>query len=259
MPFTFSEHHISDYYREGYTVFRGILPPALVGDLRRVTDDAREVVRTERGPQAQRLQPVDKFGDRFDLQPFRDYYEFPELIDACQRVLSPDHTFAGLDRLGVFFEPAERPWCTRWHRDITVESKGVDPEEFSKLTLDPTFFTQVNCALYTDVSTWYVPGSDGRPDTPSEPEAACAMPETEGMSDEETESLNLAYCHRMPGAVCLILEPGDFALYRPNGWHIGNYAPYRKRATLHDGLWKPETRAWYERWFAELKRLNESG
>ena len=258
MPFTFSDHHISDYYRDGYTVFRGILPPSLIGDLRRETEIAREVAREVKGDQAQRIQPVGKYGDRFSLQPFHDYTELPELVDACQRVLSPEHTFAGLDRLGVFFEPAHRPWCTRWHRDITARSKGVDPDEFDRLTIDATFFTQVNCTLYTDVSTWYVPGSDGRPDAPSEPVAAETMPDTEGLSHEETETLNLDYCQRMPEAVCLVLEPGDFALYRPNGWHIGNYAPYRKRATLHDGLWKPETRAWYDRWFAELERLNRA-
>ena len=40
---------------------------------------------------------------------------------------------------------------------------------------------------------------------------------------------------------------------RPNGWHIGTYVPYRKRATLHDGAWKQETRDWYKRWFARLE------
>ena len=28
MPFAFSERHIAEYYRDGYTVFCGILPPA---------------------------------------------------------------------------------------------------------------------------------------------------------------------------------------------------------------------------------------
>ena len=31
----------------------------------------------------------------------------------------------------------------------------------------------------------------------------------------------------------LILNPGDFCIYRNTGWHIGNYVPYRKRMTIH--------------------------
>ncbi len=30
MSFTFTDAHISDYYTQGYTVFRGILPPSLM-------------------------------------------------------------------------------------------------------------------------------------------------------------------------------------------------------------------------------------
>ena len=74
------------------------------------------------------------------------------------------------EKHALFSEPAEEPWCTGWHRDITAESNGVDPEEFQRITLDATFFTQVNCALYTDCSTWYVPASDGRPNVGMEAE-----------------------------------------------------------------------------------------
>ncbi|MBT5875443.1 MAG: hypothetical protein HOH43_18625 [Candidatus Latescibacteria bacterium] len=247
MPFIFSEEHISDYYHHGYTVFRGILPPSLIGDLRRVTDVAREIAYELHGPSAQRLQPIGRFADRLDLGPFRSYEELPALNDALHRVLTPNHTIAGITRMGVFFEPAERPWCTRWHRDITANSKGVDADEYALISRDATFFTQVNCVLYTDVSTWYVPGSDGRPDLPEEPIKAEAYPETSDLDNEAVEHVNLAYCMSMPGGIQFILEPGDFALYRPNAWHIGNYAPYRKRATIHDGVWKPEVRAWYDR------------
>ena len=125
------------------------------------------------------------------------------------------------------------------------------------LTRDATFFTQVNCALYTDISTWYVPASDGRPDTEAEVQASGLQPDTDSLNPEEAEYENLTYCRAMPGALQLVLEPGDFALYRPNAWHIGNYAPYRKRATLHDSIWKPETRAWYEQWSQGRKQAGQ--
>ena len=75
MPFTFSEQHITDYYHNGYTVFQSILPSSLVQDLRRVTDRAREIIREDNGPQVQRMQPVGKYADRIDMQPFHDYEE----------------------------------------------------------------------------------------------------------------------------------------------------------------------------------------
>ncbi|HIG47400.1 MAG TPA: hypothetical protein EYQ20_13590 [candidate division Zixibacteria bacterium] len=257
MPFTFSEQHITEYYHNGYTVFQSILPSSLVQDLRRVTGLAREIIREENGPQVQRLQPVGKYADRLDMRPFQDYEELPELMDAYQRVLSPMHRLEGKARMGILFEPADRSWCTVWHRDITAKTNHVDPEEFAVLTRDATFFTQVNCALYTDISTWYVPASDGRPDTEAEVQASGLQPDTDRMNPEEAEYENLTYCRGMPGALQLVLEPGDFALYRPNAWHIGNYAPYRKRATLHDSIWKPETRAWYEQWFQGEKQAGQ--
>jgi len=255
MPFTFSERHIEEYYHHGYTVFRGILPPALVTDLRRSTEAGRELARGKSGPQAQRLQPLSAHAEHMDLKPFRDYTELPVLNDALQRVLSREHTLAGLERMGVLFEPAQLPWCTRWHRDITEKSDGVDPAEYRALWTDATFFTQVNCALYTDTSTWYVPASDGRPDVTGEAEAAALMPQLDSKTYEERERLGLEYCQSMPGAIQFVLEAGDFALYRPNGWHIGNYVPYRKRATLHDGVWKPATRKWYKAWHERQKQL----
>lgn len=258
MAFRFSEQHITDYYHHGYTVFQGILPPSLIGDLRRASDCVRALARQNRGPQAQRLQPLGKFEGELELKPFKDYAELPELNDACQKVLTPAHRVSGLPDMAVLIEPAEKPWCTSWHRDITENSNGVDPEEFRRITLDPTFFTQVNCALYTDTCTWYVPSSDGRKNIPGEAEASKKKPNLEGKTAEEAERLCLEYCQCMPGAIQLVLEPGDFALYRPNGWHIGNYAPYRKRATLHDGVWKPETREWYKRWFEAIRKNEEA-
>ena len=80
MPFTLSEKHITDYHQLGYTVFEGIIPNSLLGDLRRVTDRAREIAYEVTGRQAQRLQPLDNYD--LDLQPFKDYGELPELTDA---------------------------------------------------------------------------------------------------------------------------------------------------------------------------------
>jgi hypothetical protein len=200
MAFSFSEQYVEQYYHHGFTVLPGIVPPALVRDLRNSLSPGRELARELHGPQGQRLQPLKNHGDKLDLGPCRDFTDLPELVDACKRVLSPGHELTGVDgSMGVFYEPAESPWSTHWHRDITAASDGVDPDEFARINMDATFFTQVNCALYTDVSTWYVPASDGRPNIGGEQEAAAAMPDTKDMAMEEAEYAGIEYCRGMPG------------------------------------------------------------
>jgi hypothetical protein len=249
MAFRFSEQYLEQYHHHGFTVFPGIVPPSLIRDLRKTLAPGRELARELHGPQVQRLQPLKNHHDKLDLGPCRDFTNLPDLVDACKRVLSPGHDLTGIDgSMGIFYEPADSPWSTQWHRDITATSAGVDPDEFARISMDATFFVQVNCALYTDVSTWYVPASDGRPNLEGEPEAAAAAPDVQDMAFEEAEKAGIEYCRSMPGGVQLVLEPGDFAMYRPNGWHIGNYSPNRQRMTLHTDVWKEETREWYGRW-----------
>jgi hypothetical protein len=249
MPFQFSDQHIEEYHTQGYTVFRSILPPSLLTDLRRVTDRAREIAREKHGPQAQRLQPV--FAYDLDPGPFAEFGELPPLRDAIARLLSPRHTFATRSLLGILIEPAERPWCTRWHRDWRDNAPGLDVTAWEAVFQDRNYFNQLNCALYQDNSTWVVPGSHLRGDLPRERAAFPTRPipdlRLDGMSDEERERACLEYCRSMPGAICLHLDAGDFALYRNTLWHLGSYVPYGKRATLHDVVDTPEFIEWREK------------
>lgn len=246
MSFEFSDSHISEFYTYGYTVFRGILPPSLIRDLRRVTDKARGIAREKEGPQTQRLQPVEEFD--LDLQPFHDFAELPELKDAVSRVLTPHHQYGKLNILGILLEPRDMPYCTPWHRDAT--------NVFYANYHDANFYNQINCALYQDSCTWVVPGSHFRRDTPGELQHTLEHPEPgqglEGKTAEERERICMEYCKSMPGAVCLHLNAGDFALYRNCMWHIGNYVPYIRRATLHDLVDTPE-------WITYRKELEDRG
>ena len=234
--FKFSDQHIDEYNMRGLTVFRRILPPSLIRDLRRVCERGAEIVRQEKGTQVQRFQPVTDYD--IDQKPFEDYENLPELREALSRVLSPDHTFW---KLGVLINPQDLPWCTHWHRDAR---NFLDDTEWEFYTRSKEYFNQINCALYDDASTWLVPGSHLRGDQESEREAFTIFPpengpDLEGKNYEERELLCLDYCEQMPGAQCVYLNPGDFALYRSSAWHLGNYTPYRKRATLHDGVMTP--------------------
>ena len=89
MAFRLSDQHIEEFHMLGYTVFGKILPPSLVSDLRRVSDTAREIARERSGPQVQRLQPVGNFD--LDQQPFIDYAELSDLVDAITKLLTPQH------------------------------------------------------------------------------------------------------------------------------------------------------------------------
>ena len=71
---------------------------------------ARKIARERGGPQVQRLQPVGHFD--LDQQPFVDYAELPDLVDAITKLLTPRHCHGSPNHLGILFEPAEMPYCT---------------------------------------------------------------------------------------------------------------------------------------------------
>lgn len=247
MRFKLTDQHIHDFNLQGFTVFRGLLPAALVRDLRREADKARILARQTKGPQAQRLQPLSAYD--LDLRPFQAYRDLPDLREALEALFGDlDWSFRDLNdrelNLGILVEPGEQPWCTPWHRDwrdhVPTAVRGFVEEQL----LDRRLFLQVNCALYADESLWVVPGSQLRLDLPSEiaafPTQPPQKPELEGLGNEEREAACLAYCQRMPGGVPLHLQAGDYAIYRDVLWHLGNYVPYRRRATLHDLIETPQ-------------------
>jgi hypothetical protein len=261
MPFQFSESHIEEYNTQGYTIFYDVLPTALIDDLRRVCERGRDLARQRHGPQSQRFQPVSAY--EIDQKPFEDYRDLPVLRDAIARVLSPQHEHGDLSMLGVLLEPAEQPWCTHWHRDWRDNMRGLDLRRWEAVYQNTDLFNQVNCALYEDSCTWVIPGSHLRRDTPAEiarfPQRPLSHPQLEGLSAAARERATLEYCRSMPGAKRLFLDAGDFCLYRNTLWHLGNYIPYRRRATLHENIWTPAFRAWQKASLAECKARTAAG
>ncbi|MCX5662529.1 MAG: phytanoyl-CoA dioxygenase family protein [Planctomycetota bacterium] len=256
MPFELTDAHHDEYHRNGFTIFRGIVPLKLLIELRREADKGRAIARARGGENTQRLQPL-RNHQELDMTPFKEFANLPAINDALKAVVSPN-IFYGLkddDRLGalgVLYEPATRPWCTQWHRDWRDNAPGLDIKLWQDRLLDPEMFNQVNCALYEDTCTWVVPGSHIRRDTsaeirrfPERPIAGPAVPES--ASVEEAELICLGYTASMPGAVQAHLNPGDFMLYRNSLWHIGNYAPYKRRATIHDVIGSPAFSQWFQK------------
>ena len=160
--------------------------------------------------------------------------------------------------MGVLLEPQEKAWSTHWHRDWGYNAAHVDLEAFFQAVPNLRMFNQLNGALYDDHSLWVVPGSHARRDTEEEraafpivpPPGPALLPE---MSPTQRELTCLEYARHMPGAVPVSLFAGDVAFYRACQWHLGNYVPYTRRATLHDGFYCDEDLAWQ----AAVKRRQE--
>ena len=153
--FNFKILWVNEYLSQGYLIFRGIVPPSLLTDLRREAEKARELAHKFNGPQTQRIQPLSNYGDELNLKPFYDYTELPELRDAIGKLLGDNYTHGHVDIMGLLVEPLEHPWHIGWHRDGVVE---VPPEardetvsaKLAEVWYDLRHFNQVNCAIYAD-------------------------------------------------------------------------------------------------------------
>lgn len=241
-----------NYRAQGYHVLRQVIPASLLRDLRRSADKAHDIAVRLSGPQTQRLAPLKAHLDEADLQPFRDFDGIEGLNEAIQALLTPEHTLKPTVDACLLFNPRARPWSTEWHRDWRDHvledefQREIGDERWQEIATDFRLWNQVNCPFYEDVSTWYVPGSFHRVhNTPEEMRVYASSTQQElwdenhRRTDEELELFCLRYCQAMPGAIQLILNPGDFCIYRNVGWHIGNYVPYRKRATLATHCFTP--------------------
>ncbi len=261
MAFRQSERHADELQTHGYTVFRGIVPPSLIDDLREACTEGRDRVRALRGVQVQRFQPI----SAFDLspQPFQDFRELPELGEAIRRALTREHTYGDPSQMGVLLEPGESAWCTHWHRDSRDNQPHMSLASWKAAFSDWRCFGQSNCPLYADSSLWVVPGSHVRPDLPREtlrcPSRPVERPDLEAASPAARERRCREYAESMPGALQVHLAAGDYCLYRSVMWHMGSYLPYTRRATLHDFVDTPTFAAWRAATAGEARGLREQG
>jgi hypothetical protein len=247
---------VAGFFEDGFVILRDALPTALVADLRGECEKGGAAVRKKSGGQSQRFQPLSDYANVMDLRPFRDYAELPSLHESFRRILGPDVFYGKPEVAGVFLEPTDLPWSAVWHRDIDRRSSRLSSdEEFAAFALDWDSLNQINCALYDDSCTWYVPGSHLRlHDTPAElafhrgPDAEIVKRLEKEKDAVGLERLYLDHVRKMPGATQVHLYAGDLLLYRAYGWHCGNYVPYRKRATILDVLYSPAYYAWRHPW-----------
>ena len=271
MKFRVTDEDVLKYRERGYHIIPQVIPATLLKDLRRVATKARELAYRDHGPQTQRLGFFKDYADELDLQPFREFTVIDGLNEAVQQLTSPHHIVKPAEESGLLFSPKERPWSTEWHRDwrdhvLDAEfQEHVGDARWQEILDDSDFFNQVNCPLFEDTSTWYLPGSHRRLHN-TETEMAVyrstnqeeLIDEDKKRTDEELELFCLRYCQAMPGAVQLVFNPGDFLLYRNTGWHIGNYVPYRDRMTMHTHAMTPAFNEFAKKYHHLLEPLEAS-
>ena len=240
-----TEEDRQKYREEGYHVIPQVIPASLLKDLRREAAKAQAIAHRIDGPQAQRLSVLKDYSNELNMKVFSAFDEIEGLVQAIQDLLTPEHFLQPTTEATILFGPRDRPWSTEWHRDFRdhIEEepwKEHLADDWENISNNFNFWNQVNCPLYEDNSTWYVPGTFQRTyNTPAESELYASstqellMDEANEQSDEALELYCLNYCKAMPDAVQLVLNPGDFCIYRNVGWHLGNYVPYRKRMTIH--------------------------
>lgn len=237
MPAGKYQEQVDSFNRLGYCVLKRVVPPALLKELRVSAEVARVIARKLRGPDAQRLQPLMGNLSETEMKPFGELYTLASVSDPFAAILPPSHQVSTKE-MGILFEPAEKSYTTHWHRDARNVKNPEQLAAWERTQNNPEVWNQINLPLYEDTCTWVVPGSHNRADTPGEAAwlKSQDIPDTRPVpvTAEEKEYRALDNVLAMPGGMRVVLDAGDMLLYRNTIWHLGNYTPFKRRATLHD-------------------------
>jgi ectoine hydroxylase-related dioxygenase (phytanoyl-CoA dioxygenase family) len=251
------------FVEDGFLLIQNCIPSDLLRQLRTLSEKYRKIARRSQGAQAQRLQPLKRYSEPSEQRLLETLIELPALQEVIASVLSSKHHIS-LTHLGMMFEPKHLPYCMPWHRDWRDNCKGLDMSAWYEVFCDLNYFNQINCPLYEDSSLWVVRGSHCRTDIIQEQTLFPTRPilapynDTERKQNRLGDFLNifrkkesserekkcLEHCEIMPEAEQVILHPGDALLYRNTIWHLGNYLPSQKRATLHTTVMTEPYQAW---------------
>ncbi|KAF6756732.1 hypothetical protein DFP72DRAFT_810016 [Ephemerocybe angulata] len=156
----------------------------------------------------------------FELQEwaFAEWYCSDRVLDAVTLLLGCQREDLQMELFNLLINPTSHDFALRWHRDDVRERASYD-EEVHALAKWHTGI-QWNTALYHDECLYVVPESHMIPRT----QAQRSLSRTQAPPKDPM---------RMPGAVKVVLEPGDTVFYNSNILHCATYSSATKRATLH--------------------------
>lgn len=149
---------------------------------------------------------------------FTRWYTSQPLLAAATELLACGEDELQMELFNLLINPESHAFALRWHRD-DVRETATEDEEREALALWH-HGVQWNTALYTDSCLYVVPGSHKLPRSPEQRAHSSTM-------EAPADPLD------MPGAVQVVLQPGQSVFYNSNILHCATYDPNQRRATLH--------------------------
>ncbi|KAL6310236.1 hypothetical protein BKA93DRAFT_721283 [Sparassis latifolia] len=149
---------------------------------------------------------------------FAQWYTSDPLVSFAQNLLGCKEEELQMEVFNLLINPLSYAFALRWHRD-DVRENASDDEEIKALSIWH-HGVQWNTALYEDSCLYVVPGSHKVPRSPEQRALSSTL-------DAPANPLD------MPGAIRVILQPGETVFYNSNILHCASYDPQERRATLH--------------------------
>ncbi|EIN04435.1 hypothetical protein PUNSTDRAFT_146419 [Punctularia strigosozonata HHB-11173 SS5] len=222
------------YAKDGFVIIPGLIPAEdrteLEAACERVIAKTRAGLWTHRRVVGKQFPPYDtetnpdSWGVQHVMHPdlhepaFAKWYTSDPLVHAAAELLECEEGDLQMELFNLLINPLSHEFALRWHRDDVKETASEEEERAALSVWDHG--VQWNTALYQDSCLYVVPGSHKLPRTPEQR----AQSATQSPPDDPSE---------MPGAVQVVLQPGETVFYNNNILHCGTYKSHERRATLH--------------------------
>ncbi|KAJ7782408.1 hypothetical protein DFH07DRAFT_790564 [Mycena maculata] len=225
------------FEEEGFVIIPGLISPDDVPRLQSAC--ARVVSRTRAGNWPHRRTvgkqfppygdgDLDSWGVQHVMHPdlgepiFSQWYTSTQLINAVENLLGCKEDQLQMELFNLLINPVSHNFALRWHRD-DISEKATQEEERLALDAWKPHGIQWNTALYEDSCLYVIPGSHKVTRTPEQ------RLHSEG-PEAPVDPLD------MPGAIQVLLKPGDSVFYNSNILHCASYDSQAPRATLHASM-----------------------
>ncbi|OCH85383.1 hypothetical protein OBBRIDRAFT_838987 [Obba rivulosa] len=226
-------HYKELYETQGFVIIPNLVPEPIRIELEAAC--ARVIARTRAGEWPHRrtvgrqFPPFDEahpdsWGVQHVMHPalgepvFAKWYTSRPLLDAAEALLECREDELQMELFNLLINPESHAFALRWHRDDVRETATEDEEREALAVWHHG--VQWNTALYTDSCLYIVPESHKQPRSSSQRAHSSTM-------DAPADPL------AMPGALQVVLQPGETVFYNSNILHTATYDPHARRATLH--------------------------
>ncbi|KAM6499566.1 hypothetical protein JOM56_005074 [Amanita muscaria] len=230
----YTEGFRKQYDEQGFVIVMGLIDPSEFTPLQdacaRAIDKSRKAEWMHRRTVGRQFPPyadekdVDVWGVQHLMHPelgegaFVKWYTGNRMAEVAKALLGCREEELQMELFNLLINPERNNFALRWHRD-DVNERASEVEEKKALGVWHHGI-QWNTALYRDACLYVVPGSHKTPRTPEQRKHSETMTPPDDPFD-------------MPGAIQVVLEPGETVFYNSNILHCATYDSTVLRATLH--------------------------